>query len=48
MWPELYPTSFALFCVSGFVLLVGVWIDEQRGKNACDEQQARFDALEGM
>lgn len=41
MWPELYPTSFALFLMSGLVLLVGVWLDEKRGKKACNEQAAR-------
>ncbi|HET8729760.1 MAG TPA: hypothetical protein VFM34_01445 [Moraxellaceae bacterium] len=41
MWLELYPTSFALFCLSGLVLMVGVWMDEKRGKKACSEQAAR-------
>lgn len=41
MWLEQYPMSFALFLVSGLALLVGVWLDEKRGKKACAEEAAR-------
>lgn len=46
MWLEQYPASFLLFCLSGFALMVGVFIDERRHIRVCNEQRQRFEALE--